>query len=62
MGVVRVDGDFEKDDIVRIVGPDGHPFAVGRISCDSNEARTRIGEQGGKPLVHYNYLCVESLD
>ena len=62
VGVVRVDGDFEKDDIVRIVGPDGHPFAVGRVSCDSNEARTRIGEQGGKPLVHYNYLCVESID
>ncbi len=59
VGVVKVEGDFEKDDIVRIVAPDGTAFAVGRTAYSSDEAREKIGEQGARPVIHYNYLCIE---
>ena len=59
VGVTQVVGDFEKDDIVRIVAPDGHTFAVGRIGCDSTRATALAGKQGGKPLIHYDYLYIE---
>lgn len=59
VGIVRVEGDFEKDDIVKIVAPDGTVFAVGRTSYSSDEAKAAIGRQGLKPVVHYNYLCLE---
>lgn len=59
VGVTRVDGEFEKDDIVKIVAPDGRVFAVGRTSYDSEEARKLIGVQGAKPIVHYNYLFID---
>lgn len=59
VGVERIDGEFEKDDIVRIVAPDGSLFAIGRTSFGSDEARTLIGKQGMKPIVHYNYLFIE---
>lgn len=59
VGVTRVVGDFEKDDIVRIVGPDGEAFAVGRTSYDSQEAVDAIGKQGLKPIIHYDYLCID---
>ena len=59
VGVTKVVGEFEKDDIVRIVAPDGHTFAVGRIGCDSTRATALAGKQGGKPLIHYDYLYIE---
>ena len=59
IGVVRIEGDFEKDDIVRIVDHKGCQIGVGRVSFDSFEARTMIGQHGQKPLVHYDYLYLE---
>ena len=59
IGVTSIEGDFEKDDIVRICAPDGSPIGVGRISCDSEKARTLIGKQGAKPFVHYDYLYLD---
>ena len=57
--VTDVKGDFEKDDIVRICAPDGRAIGVGRISCDSEKARTLIGKQGAKPFIHYDYLYLD---
>ena len=61
VGVTEVIGDFEKDDIVRIISPSGEPFAVGRIGVDSEKAVSLIGTQGAKPLIHYNYLYIENM-
>ncbi len=59
VGVTAVEGDFERDDLVRILSPDGTQLAVGRISCDSETARRSIGRKGLKPLVHCDYLYLE---
>lgn len=59
VGVTKVEGEFEKDDIVRIIAPDGTQFAVGRISCDSERASQVAGKQGGRPLIHYDYLYID---
>ena len=59
VGVTAVEGDFERDDLVRILSPDGAQLAVGRISCDSATARRNIGRKGLKPLVHCDYLYLE---
>ena len=59
IGVTEVRGDFEKDDIVRICSPEGQSIGVGRISCDSEKARTLIGKKGARPLVHYDYLYLD---
>ena len=59
VGVVRVEGEFEKDDIVKIMNHEGMPIGVGRVAFDSKEARTMLGKHGQKPLVHYDYLYLE---
>lgn len=59
VGMTQIEGDFEKDDIVRIISPDGTPFAVGRTSLSSEKAKAVIGKQGGKPVIHYNYLYID---
>ena len=59
VGVVGVEGRFEKDDIVRIVSPDGVAIGVGRVAVDSGEARALVGRRGAKALIHYDYLYIE---
>lgn len=59
VGVNRVEGEFEKDDIVRIIAPNGEPMGVGRVACDSAKARQTIGRKGGRPIVHYDYLYLD---
>ena len=59
VGVVRIEGDFEKDDIVKLMNHEGKPIGIGRIAFDSEEARQMIGKHGQKALVHYDYLYLE---
>lgn len=59
VGVLEVLGDFEKDDLVRIVSETGTPVGIGCAACNSEEARVRIGNHGSKPLVHYDYLYLD---
>lgn len=59
IGVTRIEGDFEKDDIVRIFDHQGSQIGVGRIGYNSEKARSLIGKQGVRPLIHYDYLYLD---
>ncbi len=59
VGVTAAKGEFERDDIVRIIGPDGRQIGVGRICADSGHVRDVIGKKGEKPLVHYDYMYID---
>ena len=59
VGITAVKGDFEKDDIVRIVSAEGRTIGVGKANCSSVQAREAMGKHGEKPVVHYDYLYIE---
>lgn len=59
VGVTAIKGDFEKDDIVKVIAPSGEMIAVGKVGCDSESARQVIGESGARPLVHSDYLYID---
>lgn len=59
IGIVDVKGDFEKDDIVRIIDPEGKTIGVGKVNCDSKQVMELMGKHGKKPVVHYDYLYLE---
>ena len=59
VGVTRIEGDFEKDDLVGVLSPDGRKIGLGRAAYGSAEARGLIGKHDCKPLVHYDYLYLE---
>ena len=59
VGVTQVVGDFEKDDIVRLVNEEGRLLGVGCAGYGSEEARALIGSRDRKPLVHYDYLYID---
>lgn len=59
VGIVRIEGEFEKDDIVKIIDHRNRPIGMGRVAFDSAEARTLIGKHGQRPMVHYDYLYLD---
>lgn len=59
IGITDVQGEFEKDDIVRIIDFEGNPIGVGKANCSSKQAREAMGKHGKKPVVHYDYLYIE---
>ena len=61
VGITAVEGDFVKDDIVRIVGPDGKAIAMGKANCDADTLKSRMGQKNAKEFVHYDYLYIEQL-
>lgn len=62
VGLLDAEGDFERDDIVRAVAPDGTTVAWGRSAYSAAEARAAAGQSGHTPLIHADYLYVDESD
>lgn len=58
VGVTKIEGEFDKDDIVQVLSPKGEVFAVGRVGVDSEKACAMIGKKGERPLIHYDFLYI----
>lgn len=59
VGVTRIEGDFEKDDIVKVMDEAGVQLGVGRTNYNSREATRLTGQRAEKPLIHYDYLYLD---
>lgn len=59
VGVVAIEGDFERDELVKVIdASSGRELGVGRVSYSADEARAAAGKHGLKPLIHYDYLYI----
>ena len=59
VGITAIAGDFEKDDIVRIIDPSGNQLGLGCSNYNSKTAASLIGQRDHKPFIHYDYLYIE---
>ena len=59
IGAIKIVGDFEKDDIVRILDHNKHSLGIGKVQYDSEKAREMLGKKNQRPLVHCDYLYLE---
>lgn len=59
IGVTGVTGDFEKDDLIKVLDCRGNLIAIGRSSYSAAEAREAVGKHQQRPIIHYDYLYVE---
>jgi len=59
VGVTKLVGDFEKDDIVKIVDPSGRSLGIGKAQYDSERASELLGKKNQKPLIHCDYMYLE---
>ncbi|MCC9136735.1 glutamate 5-kinase [Pontibacter silvestris] len=56
IGVVRVLGQFQKGDIIKLLDQNEKLVGLGIAEYSSEKAQERIGQKNQKPLVHYDYL------
>lgn len=59
VGIVKVTGNFEEGDIVKIMDETGTQLGVGKTSYNSEQTTELIGIKGVKPIIHYDYLYIE---
>lgn len=59
IGITAVEGDFEKDDIVKLKDENGMTIGIGRVMAGASEVKESMGRHGRKPVVHYDYLYLE---
>ncbi|GBU07635.1 glutamate 5-kinase [Bacteroidales bacterium] len=58
VGITAINGEFEKDDIVRIFDQNKVPIGLGKVSFNSLELSSLIGQKANKAVIHYNYLHI----
>lgn len=58
VGVTKIEGNFEKGDIIKVVNEKGKFIGLGKAQHDSKEAQGLIGKHGEKPFIHYDYLFI----
>lgn len=59
IGVVKIEGDFEQDDIVKIIDENNNQIGVGKSYYSSEKVKQLIGKKHSKPIIHYDYLYIE---
>lgn len=58
VGVIKIEGNFEKGDIIKVVNEQGKFIGLGKAQYDSKEAQKLIGKHDEKPFIHYDYLFI----
>lgn len=56
VGVCGVEGEWKKDDVIRVMNEEGEEIGVGRARYDSQKTREEMGRRGAGALIHYDYL------
>ncbi len=59
VGIIKISGSFEKDDIVKILDENGKFLGVGKVQYDNVKATDMIGKKNQKPLIHCDYLYLD---
>ncbi|WP_194776916.1 glutamate 5-kinase [Pararhodonellum marinum] len=56
IGVMGVNGDFAKGEIVRIVHENGEKLGLGKAEYSAKTAQEKLGKHHQKAIIHYDYL------
>jgi glutamate 5-kinase len=58
VGITKLEGDFAKGDIIRLLNQNGEQVGLGIAEYSMEKAKERIGKKNQHPLVHYDYLSL----
>ncbi len=59
IGIIKIDGSFEKGDIVKVSNENNENIALGIAQYSSEKAIDLIGKKAQKPIIHYDYLFLK---
>jgi len=60
VGIVKIAGNFQKGDIIRLLDENEKPVGLGIAEYSSDKAQERLGQKNQKPIVHYDYLVLNA--
>ncbi len=60
VGVVRVSGDFDKGDIIEIVGDKKRKLGFGIAEYGAIKARELMGAKRARPVIHYDHMFIDA--
>ncbi len=58
IGVIKVEGDFDKGDIIEILGEDKRKLGFGIAEYSAAKAKKLIGVKKARPIIHYNHMFI----
>ena len=61
VGVTKIEGHFQKGDIIAVYNKDNIEIGVGQTQYDSEIAVKNIGKKEIKPLIQYDYLYLNNI-
>jgi len=56
VGVIKIEGDFKKGDIIKILDENHNEIGLGQTMYNSTKAESLIGQKYQKPIIHYDHL------
>lgn len=60
VGIIKIIGEFQKGDIIKVLDENGKLVGQGIAEYGSDKALERLGQQNQKALVHYDYLFLNA--
>ena len=55
-GVVKMNGDFKKGDLLKVIAENGKVIGIGKAKYDRSKADEHLSDKKYQPLIHYDYL------
>jgi len=59
VGIIKVESEFKRGDLIKILASSGEVIGVGKASYGSDKIETEKQSEKQKPVVHYDYLYLE---
>ena len=56
IGVIKIEGDFKRGDIIKILDENHNEIGLGQSKYSSKKAESLIGLKNQKPIIHYDHL------
>ncbi|WP_321347112.1 glutamate 5-kinase [uncultured Draconibacterium sp.] len=60
VGIVKIDSEFKKGDLIRIIDCNGEFIGMGKASYSADKIDKEKQSEKQKPVVHYDYLYIEN--
>ncbi|QEC53391.1 glutamate 5-kinase [Anseongella ginsenosidimutans] len=60
VGIIAVRDEFQKGEVIRLLDEKEQLIGLGIAEYNSEKARERVGQKKQKPLVHYDYLFLNT--
>ncbi len=60
IGIINVEGDFSKGDIIEIIGDTGQKMGFGITKYNAEKVKELMGTKNGRAVIHYDHMFIQA--